>query len=178
VGKPNERERDLIIMLQESTKQQQIYISSQGKYLTAPNLSHRNLPRFLCQNRVIVRPLLPRFSSPQSVVQTILYAQKQRTENKKPPRNQCPKFLYFRAKSVRLYGIVRTVRIRTVRPPTVEKYFGQKFTEKVSQESCPLCCSLSSQACSKNLSNSPLDVLSTSSRCLQHVLHTTQCILL
>jgi hypothetical protein len=40
-GNPmRERERDIIIQLQESTKQQQIHISSQGKYLTAPKQSH------------------------------------------------------------------------------------------------------------------------------------------
>jgi hypothetical protein len=44
-GNPT-RERDLIIMLQENTKQQQNHISNEGKYVTTPNLSHINLPRF------------------------------------------------------------------------------------------------------------------------------------
>ena len=36
VGKPNERERDLIIQLQESKLQQKNHISNEVKYLTAP----------------------------------------------------------------------------------------------------------------------------------------------
>jgi hypothetical protein len=59
-------------------------------------------------------------------------------------KNRAKNCLDFCAKSVRLYGIIRTVRIHTVQPPTAEKYFGQKFTEFFYRESCRLCCSLSS----------------------------------
>jgi hypothetical protein len=91
VGKPNERERDLIIMLQESTKQQQNHISSQGKYLTAPKLSHRNLPRFLCQNRTAVRPFLPCFPCPQSAVRTVPYGPKTTNRKLKSTSKSVPK---------------------------------------------------------------------------------------
>jgi hypothetical protein len=64
MGKPNEREIHIFIMLQESTKQQQTHISSQGKYLIAPNMSHRNLPHFPCQNRTVVRHPFASFSMP------------------------------------------------------------------------------------------------------------------
>jgi hypothetical protein len=56
-GNPTrERERDIIIQLQESTVQQQNHISSQEKSLTTPKQSHQNLPRFSCQVRTVVRP--------------------------------------------------------------------------------------------------------------------------
>jgi hypothetical protein len=68
-GKPQcgetQREREILLLcfmkVQNSSK---ICISSQGKYLRAPNLSHRNLPCFLCQNRTVVRPLSASFSVP------------------------------------------------------------------------------------------------------------------
>ena len=81
VGTPNEREIDLIIILQESTYQQQNNISSQRKYLTTPNLSHRNLSRFSCQNCIAVRPprsgleveLAARVFHPQYIIVNRLY---------------------------------------------------------------------------------------------------------
>jgi hypothetical protein len=147
VGKPNERERerDLIIMLQESTKQQQIYISSHGKYLTAPNLSHKNLPRFPCQNRTTVRPPSASFSMPTVSCTNCSVRPKNREQKTKIHLEICARNSSISMPNpYGLYGIVQTVRTRTVRPPTVEKYFGQKFTENFSRESCPLCCSLSS----------------------------------
>jgi hypothetical protein len=62
-GNPT-REREIFIILQESTKHQQTHISSQGKYLTAQNLSHINLPHFSCENRTVVWPPYASFSMP------------------------------------------------------------------------------------------------------------------
>jgi hypothetical protein len=87
--------------------------------------------------------------------------------------NHAKNHLNFHAKSVRLYGIVRTIQIRTVQPPTAKKYFSQKFTEKFSRELYPLCCSLSSLKHTQKISltllpmcsQHPPDVFTT---CLAH----------
>jgi hypothetical protein len=51
-----ERERDLIIQLQESTYQQQLHnFQPREKYLTAPKLSQKFLPRKMCQVCTVVR---------------------------------------------------------------------------------------------------------------------------
>jgi hypothetical protein len=177
-----ERERDLIIMLQESTKQQQIYISSQGKYLTAPNLSHRNLPRFSCQNRTVVQPLsVPRFPCPQSVVRTVPYGPKTTNRKQKSASKSVPKMPRFPCQirtTVRtvwnLYGLYGSVQYGLPQQKNISAKNSQKF---FSRESCPLSSknvpslllTFLSQACSENLSNSPPDVLSTSSRCLHNM---------
>jgi hypothetical protein len=170
-GNPTrERERDLIIMLQESTYQQQNNISSQGKYLTAPNLSHRNLPRFSCQNIPLSGLFRTSFSVPTVTCTDCSVRPKnnhQKSENHL--ENRAKNHLDFVPNPYGCTESVRTVRIRTVRPPTTEKYFGQKFTEIFSRESCPLSLknvpslllTFLSQAYSENLSNSPPDVLST-----------------
>jgi hypothetical protein len=119
-------------------REREVYYSASGKYisaakqhfqprkyLTTPNLSYRNLPRFPCQNRIVVLSSIPRFSCPHSIVRIVLYGPKTAIENMKIASKIVPKnFLDFRAKSVRMYGlyrIVRTVRIRIVRPPTAKK---------------------------------------------------------
>jgi hypothetical protein len=92
VGKPNERERDIIIQLQESTKQQQIHISSQGKYLTTPKQSHQILPRFSCQIRTVVRPsLYLNFHAKSQLYELFRMAQKQQDKILKSASKIVPK---------------------------------------------------------------------------------------
>jgi len=134
-------------MLQESTKQPQIYISSQGKYLTAPNLSHINLSRFPCQNRTAVRPLLPHFPCPQSAVWTVPYGPK--TVNGK--QKSVPEISQFPCQIHTTIRTVWTVRNRmdctdpySTAFPTAENPAPTKhkillgFVPKNSWETCPL----------------------------------------
>jgi hypothetical protein len=160
-------------MLQESTKQQQTDISSQGKYLTAPNLSHRNLPRFPCQNCTVVRPPYALFFVP-TICCTDCSVQprnsKQKTEIRLEIRAQNASI--FMPKLYALYGSVQYGL------PQQKKISTQKLRKNLSRDLCPpslenmpsLLLTFLSQAYSENLSNSPPDVLSTSSRCLHNIL--------
>jgi hypothetical protein len=156
-------------MLQESTKQHQDHISNQGKYLIAPKLSHRNLPRFLCQNRTVVRPFLPRFPCPQSAVQTVLYSPKTVNRKLKSASKSTPKITSIFVPNP--YGYTDCIDLYSTTSHN-RKIFQQKFSKKkktFSRNVPSLLLTFLSQACSENLTNSLLDVLSTSSRCLHHM---------
>jgi hypothetical protein len=157
VGKPNKKER-YYYSASKKYKQQQNHISSQGKYLTAPNLSHRNLPSFMCQNRIVVRPppyLV--FCAPVSCqfVRTVLYGPETATKFLKSASKTVPKMPRFPCQ------IHTTVRICAVRPPTAEKYFGPKLTQIFLGICALFAAHFLSQAYSENLSQSPPDVFST-----------------
>jgi len=93
-----------------------------------------------------------------------------------PPRKLCPKCLNFCAKSVQMYRLVQTVWIHTVRPPTIEKYFGPKMHINCFLENralflwkmCPLCCSVSSLKHTQKISLNLIPMCSQHSTCLAH----------
>jgi hypothetical protein len=156
MGKPNEREREILLLCFRKVQN-----SSKSTFPAKENTSqHQICPIEICLVfRAKTVPLSGLFClvfrAHGQLYGLFRTAQKQLTGNRNPPRNLCPKFLDFCAKSVQLfglYGIVLTVQIRTIRPPTVEKYFGQKFTEKSLSGIVPsLLLTFLSQACSENL---------------------------
>jgi hypothetical protein len=129
-NKTREREREILLICFRKVQKR-----SKSTFPTKENTSqHQICPTeiylvFHAKTVALSSLLLPRFPCPQSVVWIVPYGPKTANRNRNLPRNLCPKLLVFRAKSILLYGIIRTVRIRTVWPPTTEKYFGQKFTE-------------------------------------------------
>jgi hypothetical protein len=99
-GNPT-RERDIIIQLQESTKQQQIHISSQGKYLTTPKQSQK-LCLEKCAKFVLLYSLLRTSFSVPIVICTDCSVQPR--NNKQISEicleNRAQNYLDFRAKYV------------------------------------------------------------------------------
>jgi hypothetical protein len=166
-------------------REREIYYSASGNYILAAKKhfqprktphSTKSVPQksasfFVPKSYRCLASSVPRFSCHSPLYGLFHMAQNNHRKSKNRLKNCAKNHLDFRAKSVRMYiivWIVQTIRVRTVRPPIVEKYFGQKFTEIFSQESCPrssknvpsLLLTFLSQAYSKNLSNSPPDVLS------------------
>jgi hypothetical protein len=160
---------------QRERERESSYYYASGKYKTAANLhfqlrkiphSTKSVPQksasfFVPKPHRCPVSSVPCFPCPQSSVQTISYGPETATKKSgNHLKNRAKNRLDFHAQ------IHMTVRIRTVRPPTAEKIFRPKTHRKFFSRIVPsLLLTFLSQACSKNLSNSPLDVLST---CLAH----------
>jgi hypothetical protein len=179
VGKPNERERDLLFSFRKVQNNNKYHISSQGKYLTAPKLSHINsasksVPNLYCCTTSSV----PRFSCPQSVVQTVLYGPETTNKTSKTVPKNASIFV------PNPYGCTdctkMTVQIRTVRPPTSRKIIRPKTHKIFFLGFVPSflgkCALFAAHFPLSSLLRKSLSISSSMSS--QHVLHTTQYILL
>jgi hypothetical protein len=184
VGKPNEREREREILLLCFRKVQN---NNKSTFPAKENTSqHQICPTEIClvfhaKTVLLYDLLLPRFPCPQSVVRTVPYGPKTTNKKQKSASKSVPKMPRF---SCQIRTTVQTVRNRTdcTDPYSTASHSRKIFRpkihrKKISRESCPLSLknvpslllTFLSQACSENLSNSPPDVLSTSSRCLHNM---------
>jgi hypothetical protein len=184
VGKPNERERDLLFSFRK------VHISSKTTFPAKENTSqHQICPTEIClvfRAKIVPLSCLFRTSFSVPTVHCTDCSVRPKNSHRKSENrleNRAKNCLDFHAKSV------RTVRNRTdctdpysTASHSRKKNFGQK-SQKIflgnrahfPRKMCPLCCSLSSLKLAQKIS---LTLLPMSSLDIRHVLHTTQCILL
>jgi hypothetical protein len=184
VGKPNERERDLLFSFRK------VHISSKTTFPAKENTSqHQICPTEIClvfRAKIVPLSCLFRTSFSVPTVHCTDCSVRPKNSHRKSENrleNRAKNCLDFVPNPYGCTDCTDYVRIRTVRPPTAEKknsaknhrnfFLGNRahFPRKM----CPLCCSLSSLKLAQKIS---LTLLPMSSLDIRHVLHTTQCILL
>jgi hypothetical protein len=113
-----------------------VHYSSKTTFPAKRNTSqHKNYPNKFCLEKRAKSILLydlfcTSFSMPiVSYMDCFIRPRKRQQKSEICLENHAQVYLDFCAKSVRLYRIVQVVRIRIVRPPTIEKSFGPKITE-------------------------------------------------
>jgi hypothetical protein len=170
VGKPNERERDLLFSFRK------VHISSKTTFPAKENTSqHQICPTEIClvfHAKIVLLSCLFRtsFSMPTVHCMDCSVQPQKTTENLKITSKTVPKivsiFVPNQYDCTDPYSTISHNR----------NFFGQKFIENFSRESCPLSSknvlslllTFLSQAYLENLSNSPPDVLSRHSTYLAH----------
>jgi hypothetical protein len=180
-GKPQcgetqrERERDLLLCFRK------VQNNNKSTFPAKENTSqHQICPTEIClvfhaKTVLLYDLLLPRFPCPQSVVRTVPYGPKTTNRKHKSASKSMPEMPRFSCQ-------IRTTVLYGLYPYSTASHSRKIFRPKIhrksfSRESCPLSLenvpslllTFLSQACSENLSNSPPDVLSTSSRCLHNM---------
>jgi hypothetical protein len=157
VGKPNERERDLLFSFRK------VHISNKTTFPAKENTSqHQICPTEIClvfHAKIVPLSCLFRssFFVPTVHCTDCSVWPKKTNENLKIASKTVPKIASI---SVQIRTAVRTVRNRTDYTDPYSAHFPRKM--------CPLCCSLSSLKLTQKISLTPSNVLSRHSTCLAH----------
>jgi hypothetical protein len=168
VGKPNEREREILLFsFRKIHNSSKITISSQEKSTYNTLKQSQNLPRNPCQIRTAVRPVLYLEIHANSQLYGLFRtAQKQQTKSLKSASKIMPKtasiFVPTFTCMYGLYGSVQYGLPQQKNDPAMKQISSLGFVPTFSWEMCPQCCPkfpLSSLL--ENLSQSPLDVSCT-----------------
>jgi hypothetical protein len=167
VGKPNEREREILLFsFRKIHNNNKITISSQEKSTYNTLKQSQNLPRNPCQIRTVVRPVL--YLEIVPTVSCMDCSVWPRNNNQKSGiclENCAKDCLDFCAHFHLLYGLYGSVQYglpQQKNDPAMKHISSLGFVPTFSWEMCPQCCPkfpLSSLL--ENLSQSPLDVSCT-----------------
>jgi hypothetical protein len=149
VGKPNERERDLLFSVRK------VHISSKTTFPAKENTSqHQICPTEICLVfRAKTIPLSSLFRTSFSVLivrctDCSVWPKNSHRKSEKHLENRAKNHPYFRAKTVRQYGLYGSVQYGLPQQKNISAKNSKNFflgnRAFFPRKTCPLCCSLSS----------------------------------